>query len=454
MPKAKTKTTDFTTGSIIPHLIVFSLPILIGQVFQSLYNSVDSIVVGRYVGTTALAAVSASGDVAFMLVGFFTGLSSGAGVLFSRYFGAKDHKNLHDSIHTAMAFSVIFGALIAALGMLLTPFLLKVVACPDDVYAEATSYLRIYFIGAVFTSIYNVGSGVLRAVGDSRDPLIFLIISSLANIVLDLLFVLCFGMGVEGVAIATVIAQILSVVMVMKTMMRTDEVFKLRLSDLRINKKLLGEILNLGLPAGIQTCLISVSNLFVQRYINLLGSAAMAGMGAAKKVDKFVGLIANSVALGTTSVISQNVGAKQTARAFKAIRGSILVCMIAIAALGIPTYHFAEKVLTLFTDDPAALAYGISMIHVMMPMYYLQMCNNIFANAVRGFGKSRAVMVLSLLGMVGVRQIFLNTAMAVNPCAEMVYWAYPVGWGAASLFVFIYFLFAIVLPYRRTQSAT
>lgn len=453
MQAAKSKTTDFTTGRIIPQLIIFSLPILIGQIFQSLYNSVDAIVVGQFVGTTALAAVSTSSDISFMLVGFFTGLSSGAGVLFSRYFGAKDYKNLHDSIHTAMAFSVVFGLVVAAAGLLVSPWLLHVVACPAEVYPEAVRYLRIYFIGAMLTSVYNVGSGVLRAVGDSRDPLIFLIVSSVVNIVLDLLFVLVFDMGVEGVAIATVLAQLLSVVMVIWTMIRTDDVFKLRLKDLRINKELLLKILDLGLPAGVQTCVVSVSNLFIQRYINLLGSAAMAGMGAAKKVDKFISIISNSVALGATTVVSQNVGANKIRRAFKGVRGSLLVCMIAIAVLGIPLYYGAETALTLFTNDVDALAYGVSMMHVMIPMYYLQMCNSLFGNVVRGFGKSRAVMVLSLLGMVGMRQIFLHTAMALHPCAEVVYISFPVGWGCAALFVFLYFLFAIVLPYYRAKTA-
>ena len=453
MAQAKSKTSDFTTGRIIPQLIVFALPILLGQVFQTLYNSVDSIVVGRYVGTTALAAVAASSDISYMLVGFFTGLSSGAGVLFSRYFGARDYDKLHDAIHTAMAFSVIFGLVIAGLGLVITPWLLKVVACPDDVYPEAIRYLRIYISGAVLTSIYNVASGALRAVGDSRDPLIFLIVSSLVNIALDLLFVLGFGMGVEGVAIATVLAQLVSVVMVLWTMMRTDDVYQLQLKDLRIDKALLLKILDLGLPAGIQVCLICISNLFMQRFINLLGSAAMAGMGAAKKVDKFINIISNSVALSATTMVSQNVGANNYRRAFKGLRSAFMIAMVAVAALAIPLYYSAETALSLFTEDAAALAYGVSMMHVMVPTYYLQMSNSILSNVVRGFGKSRTVMVLSLLSLVGMRQLFLHIAMAIRPCAEVVYLSFPVGWLFGASFMFLYFLFAILRPYYRTKRA-
>ncbi len=449
----KSKSTDFTRGSIIPLLITFSLPILIGQLFQNLYNSVDSIVVGQYVGTTALAAVSTSADVSFMIVGFFTGLSAGAGVLFSRFFGARDWKNLHDSIHTAIAFSAVFGTIISIAGYFLTPTLLRIVACPEDVYPDAILYLRIYCIGAVFTSIYNVGSGVLRAVGDSIDPLIYLIVSSVANILLDLLFVLAFKMGVAGVAIATVLSQILSVGLVMHTMLKTDDVFKLTVRDLRIDGKLLLQILDLGLPAAIQTCLISISNLFVQRYINMLGKEAMAGMGAAKKVDKFVGMISNSVAIGATTFVSQNVGANQYDRAFKGIRSCFVICSIAIAVIGTPTYFFAGTILQLFTkNDQEALSYGIRMIHVMMPLYYFQMCNNIFANTVRGFGRSRAVMVLSLLGMVGMRQLFLNIFMHLSPSAEIVYYAYPVGWFFAALFVFIYYLKTIKHVHKQAPT--
>ena len=450
--QSKTKTTDFTRGKVIPQILLFSLPILLGQLFQNLYNSVDSIVVGRFVGLTALAAVSTSAEVSYMLVGFFTGLSVGAGVLFSRYFGAKDYDNLHDAIHTALAFSLILGVLVSLVGIVFTPQILRIMSCPEDVFREALVYLRIYSVGVLFTAIYNVASGVLRAVGNSRDPFRYLVISSVTNIVLDLVFVIVFHLGILGVALATVLSQLLSMVMALGNMIRTSDVYQLRPRELKVRKDLLLQILDLGLPAAVQSSLISISNLFVQRFINMLGPAAIAGMGAAKKVDKFAGMIGNSVGLAATTFISQNVGARQMERAFKGIRASFYICMVTITVVAVPTYVYARTVLSLFTEDPEALVYGVSMIHILVPMFSVAMVNQIMTQAVRGFGKSRMVMVLSLLGMVGMRQLFLQIGMGIHPSPEVVYWAYPLGWGCSGLFCTLYYLFAIRLKYNRGKK--
>lgn len=449
---ARRSSTDLTEGNIAKQLVVFALPILMGQVFQNLYNSVDSIVVGNFVGTTALAAVTSSADISRLLVGFFTGLAAGSGVLFSRYFGAKDEKNLHDSIHTGLLFSLILGVTMAVTGVIITPLLLRLVGCPADVYGESIVYLRIYFIGVLFTSLYNVASGVLRAVGDSKHPFYYLVAASCTNIVLDLLFVVVFQMGVAGVAIATIISQLLSVTLAVRQMMTTTDVYKLVLRDLRIDGRILKQVLVLGLPAAIQSGLISLSNLFVQRYINGFGSAAMAGTGAAKKIDSYVGMVALSLGQATPAFISQNIGAQKPQRAFKGLWTVVGLGFGTIAVIGPIIFFNAEFFIRLFTQDAAAVTYGIAMIHVMLPLYGLQTFHQVFSNAVRGFGKSVVVMFTSVGGLIVCRQIFLAWTMARNPVIENVFWGFPVGWGCAAGLAFVYYLLAIRLPYLRTQK--
>ncbi|MDE6589607.1 MAG: MATE family efflux transporter, partial [Oscillospiraceae bacterium] len=356
---ARKSSTDLTEGNIAKQLIIFALPILMGQVFQNLYNSVDSIVVGNFVSTQALAAVTSSADISRLLVGFFTGLAAGSGVLFSRYFGAKDEKNLHDAIHTGLFFSLILGVTMAVVGIIITPLLLKMVDCPADVWNDSVTYLRIYFIGVLFTSLYNVASGVLRAVGDSRHPFYYLVAASCTNIVLDLLFVAVFQMGVAGVAIATIISQFLSVTLAVRQMLTTNDVYKLIPKDLKIDGRILKEVLVLGLPAAIQSGLISLSNLFVQRYINGFGSAAMAGTGAAKKIDNYVGMVAMSLGQATPAFIGQNMGAKKPERAFRGLWTVVGLGFATIAVIGPVIFFNAEFFVRLFTKDAAAVAYGV-----------------------------------------------------------------------------------------------
>ena len=450
----KKSSTNLTTGSITKQILVFAVPIFVGQLFQTLYNSVDAIVVGNAVGTTALAAVSASADISHLLVGFFAGLSTGAGVLFSRSFGAGDHKKLHDAIHTALTFSLILGVSMAVLGVLISPLLLNIVDCPPDVYEEALLYLRIYLVGVLFTALYNVGAGVLRAVGDSKNPFYFLVISSITNIVLDVLLVVVFPLGVAGAALATVGSQFVSVFLVFRKMLFTNDVYKLVLRDLHINKQLLLEVLDLGLPAAVQACLTSVSNLFVTRYINSFGSAAMAGIGAAKKIDRFAGMVAQSLGLATSTFVGQNVGAKKFGRAFSGIRVCLAVGFAYVAVVGSAIYFNAEPLTRVFTADADAIGYGVAMITTMIPLYFCQAFNQIIANAVRGFGKSRVVMVCSLSGMIVCRQIFLAITMSMNWSVYNIYYGYPLGWFFAALFVFIYYWFAIRRKYKEEAKFT
>ena len=445
----KKSSKDLTEGSITKQLMLFMLPIFVGQIFQNLYNSVDSIVVGQAVGTTALAAVSASGDISMMLIGFFTGLSTGAGVLFSRFFGAKDMESLHDSVHPAVAFSLFFGVLVAGIGVAFSPLLLLVVDCPEDVYAEALSYLRVYLVGILFTSIYNVGAGVLRAVGDSRTPFIYLVIASCCNIVLDVVLVVALKMGVLGAVLSTVISQLLSVVMVFWRMLRTEDVYKLVPRDLKMDKALLKEILRLGLPAAVQSSLLGLSNLFIQRYINSFGAAALAGMGAAKRLDRFINMIAQCLGLAVSTFVSQNVGARRVDRAFRGIRTSIIVCLSYAVVVGGLVLIFVHPLLGIFSRDEEAIRYGANMLYVMVPFYFIMALNQIYSNAVRGFGKSFVVMVCSVAGMIGCRQLYLIIAMNIHYSIWTLYAAFPVGWFFASSSVIVYYFLAIRRRYKR-----
>lgn len=448
---ADKRSVDLTEGNIVKSIILFALPLLLGQIFQNLYNSVDSIVVGQAVGVTALAAVTSCADISNILVGFFTGLSVGAGVLFSRFFGAKDYDRLHRAIHTAITFSIIVGVSMVIIGILISPFLLRIVDCPDDVYPEAITYLRIYFIGVMFTAIYNVQSGVLRAVGDSRTPLYYLIIASVTNIALDILFVVVLHMGVAGVAIATILAQSESVILVTVRMLRTGDVYKLVLKDLRIEGKLLREILRLGIPAAIQSCLITFSNLFLQRYINGFGTAAMAGAGAGKKIDSYISQLTVALAQSLTTYISQCVGANKYERAFKAIRYTLLINFATVIAVSVPLYIFAGNVATLFTNDPDALRYAVMMNHTLVPLYILQSFHQVFSNSVRGFGKSTVTMFTTVAGLIVLRQIYLAVATHMEHNIVLVFLSWPVGWFFSALFAFLYYMFAVKLPYRKAQ---
>lgn len=433
------KTVDLTQGAIWKQMILFSLPILVGYLFQNLYNSVDSLVVGNFVGKSALAAVNACSPISNLLVGFFTGMSTGASVVFSRCFGARDYQKLKESIHTTVLFAVILGVSMAAVGILMSSFLLHVVDCPADVFPEADAYLNVYIAGILFTAIYNVGAGILRAVGDSRSPFYALVAASITNIVLDVVFVTVVQLGVLGVAVATILAQFLSVVLVFGKLLRADERYRLDWRALKINKTLLLEVVDLGLPAGLQTCMISISNMFVQRYINGFGSTAMAGVGVAQRLDKFASMPCQSIGLATTTFVSQNIGANRRDRIARGMKVCFGLCLGSVALIGIPLYFASEPLVALFNRDPEVIRYGVAMMHTIIPLYITMAVNQLFSGALRGFGHSKAVMFLSLIGMIGARQLFLYLSMRINPVIDNVFYGYPLAWGVSALTMVIYY---------------
>ena len=311
----KTTTRDMTSGSIVRQILLFSVPLMLGNVFQMLYNTVDSVVVGRFVSTQALAAVNSTTMVVNMLVFFFNGFATGAGVVIGQHFGARDMNRLHTAIETTMAITFVLCAAFTVLGIALVQPMLRLMSTPDDVFGDAVTYLRIYFMGITGLLIYNIGSGILRAVGDSVRPLYFLILTSLLNIALDLLFVLGFGMGIDGVALATIVSQFISAVLTLRLLTATKDIYRFVWRDLRIDGSVLKHIVTVGLPAGIQSVITAFSNVFVQGYVNVFGSVVMAGWGCYNKLDQFIMLPMQSMAMAATAFVSQNIGAGQEQRA-------------------------------------------------------------------------------------------------------------------------------------------
>lgn len=348
---------DMTTGSITRHIISFALPLLIGNIFQQLYNTVDTWVLGRYVSNEAYAAVGSVGPIVNMLIGFFTGLSSGAGVVISQYYGAHRHEDVQRTVHTSIMMTLILGIFFTILGIAITPYMLALMKTPQDVLPEAKTYLYIYFSGILGLMLYNIGAGILRAVGDSQRPFYFLVVCAVINTVLDLLFVLKLGMGVEGVALATIFAQGISALLVMIVLLRTNECIKLHPAKLRIHTDILKKIFRVGIPAAIQMAITAFSNIFVQSYINYFGGDCMSGWTTYSKVDQLLFLPMQSIALASTTFVGQNLGCNQIERAKKGVRVSLTTALISTAVLMIPVLLFAPSIVAFFNDKTEVTNY-------------------------------------------------------------------------------------------------
>lgn len=358
-----------TEGVIWKQLLLFALPLLLGNLFQQFYNTVDSIVVGNYIGANALASVGASTPIVNLMVGMFTGLGTGAGVVIAQFFGAKDHKGVHDGVHTTIALCLVSGLVMAVVGVALSPTILRLLDTPAEIMEGSVTYLQIYFMGVMALMIYNMGSGILRAVGDSRTPLYFLMVSSVVNILLDLLFVIKIQMGVAGVAWATLIAQAISACLVLIRLMTSTESYKLILKDIRFHKKVLLETIRIGLPGGIQNAVISFSNLIVQYNINSFGAAAVAGCSAYTKIDGFAILPVMSFSMAITTFTGQNIGAKNYDRVRKGAKTCLVIALAVTLTLSGGLYLFGEKLLRVFSSDQQVLSYAVQMMHFLVPGY-------------------------------------------------------------------------------------
>lgn len=419
---------DMTQGTIWKHLINFAFPLLIGNIFQQLYNTVDSIVVGNFVGADALGAVTSTIPVVITLIGLFIGLTMGASVVISQYFGARDIENLRRATHTAVVSTIVMSLIISAIGYYSTPYLLRMMNTPESVFREAVVYLQIFSLGLLGTMLYNMGSSILRAVGDSRRPLYFLILASVLNIFLDLLFVIKFSMGVAGVAYATILAQFISGIIIFWILFRSHECHSLTFREMKIDRKILGRIIAIGFPTGFQMAVTSFSNVFVQAYINSYGAASTAGWGIYSRVDAFVILPVQSMAMSITTFVGQNAGAQKSDRIRQGVRDGlkislgISVCIITII------YTLAPYIAGLFNRDAQVLYYGVLFLRLNGIFDPFNVMNQVQAGALRGVGDARTPMVIMLTSFVILRQVYLFVISRITSSIYFIAIGYPIGW--------------------------
>ena len=433
-------TRDMTTGSIIGQIVLFALPLMLGNAFQMLYNTVDAVVVGNFVGKEALAAVGSTTMIVNMLVFFFNGFSVGASVVVARLFGQKDLPMLHKAVETTITLTFVICVVFTLIGIAGVRPMLRLMATPDDVFGDAVTYLTIYFAGITGLLIYNMGSGILRAVGDTTRPLLFLILTSLLNIALDLLFVIRFGMGIAGVGYATILSQAVSAVLILVMLTRTRNIYRLDWKDLQIDRQLTARIFSISMPAGIQSVITAVSNTFVQSYINHFCSACMAGWSCYNKMDQFILLPMQSMAMAATTFVSQNIGASKRGRAQRGIRTTILLTLAVTGLIAAVLYVFAEPATGLFTKDTAVIEFSVLFLRTNVIFLLANCVNHTMAGALRGMGDSRGPMVIMLLCFVAVRQayLFIITRFFFNT-PRAVGFGYPVGWVSCCVIELLYY---------------
>ena len=429
-----------TEGPIWKRIIAFAIPLFLGNLFQQLYNTADSLIVGNFLGSEALAAVSSSGSLIFLLVGFFNGIAIGAGVVIARYYGARQLERVQKAIHTTIAFGLVSGATLTLAGILLTPHLLIWMGTPADVLPQSILYFRIYFCGSLAFVLYNIFVGILQSVGDSRHPLIYLIISSLVNILLDLLFVGVLGMGVGSAAAATIISQFVSAVLCLIHLTRSPEEYRVHFNKIRFDLFYLKQIIQNGLPSGMQNSIISIANVVVQANINSFGKMAMAGCGAYSKIEGFGFLPITCFAMSLTTFISQNLGAGEYGRVKKGARFGILCSLCLAELVGIAIYIFSPTLIAGFNSDPQVVAFGVTQARTVTLFYFLLAFSHCVAGILRGAGRAAVPMLVMLCCWCLIRISYITIAVRIFPVIDVVFWAYPLTWTLSSILFLIYFL--------------
>ena len=431
---------DITQGVIWKQLLAFFFPLWFGTFFQQLYNTVDTVVVGRFVGKDALAAVGSTGVIVNLTVGIFTGLASGAVVVIAQHFGARRGDKVHESVHTAILLAVIIGAVFTAAGFLLTPWALRAMGTTPEALPGAILYLRIFFLGMIPNVVYNMGTGVLRAVGDSRRPLYFLIAASLCNIVLDLLMVLVFRMGVAGVAVATVCSQVLSAVLVVLSLMRANGApFQLFPRSLKLERSSLSAVMRVGVPTALQSVMYSASNIVIQAAINSFGTDAVAAWTAYGKMDIFFWMTVTAMSQSITTFAGQNYGAGEYGRLKKGVRVSVAMTAAFTALISLVMFLLARPLLTIFTPDADVLEVGVVMVRFLCPTYITYILVELLPGAIRGAGKSLAPMLISVFGVCGLRLAWIFAVVPLHHTIQAVSLSYPITWSITSLALWLYY---------------
>ncbi len=457
LPTGRRGDVNLTEGNIWWQIIYFAIPLVLGNLFQQLYNMVDTWVVGNFVSDAAFAAVGTVAPIINTLIGFFMGLASGAGVIISQSYGRGDLPAVKKAVLASVIMTLVMGVAFTAIGVSFTPMMLDFINTPDEVTLEATTYLRIYFAGVIGLMVYNMGAGILRAVGDSKRPFYFLVVSAITNIVLDLLFVIKFGMGVAGVAIATIISQLISAILVTIVLLKTSSPVKLGISELihsiRNIKELsetFGKIIRVGIPAALQMAITAFSNVFIQSYINYFGKEVMAGYTAYNKIDAILFMPMQSLALSATTFVGQNLGAGKPLRAKKGANVALAISIISTVLLSIPVMVFAPQLVVFFIDVDSAVSYGTMFLRFMTPFYLLCTVNQVYAGALRGSGNSKAPMIIMLTSFVAFRQayMFIVSNFISNTIIPIVS-AYPAGWLLSSILTIIVYLRA---PFVRASK--
>ena len=439
---------DMCSGPLIPKILQFSVPLMLSGILQLLFNAADIIVVGQFTGSQAMAAVGSTGSLNNLIVNIFLGFSIGSSVLMARFYGAKE--NIHDLVHTSILLALLSGVILVFLGLALAKPLLTLMGTPYDVIDQAVLYMRIVFLGMPALITYDFGAGILRAIGDTRRPLAYLFIAGVINVCLNLFFVIVFGLGVAGVAIATIISQYTSAFLIIRCMMKSQSVYSLALKDLRINRQTLKQIVRIGLPAGIQGAVFNISNVLIQSSINSFGSIAMAGNTAASNIEGFVYTAMNSLYQASTSFTSQNIGARKTERIVPVLIACLSIVIAVGAILSGIAITFGEGLLGIYSSDAEVIQYGLQRLHVVCLTYFLCGMMDVACGSIRGMGYSMTPTIVSLTGACGLRILWIYTIFRMDHTLFNLYLSYPISW----IVTFIAHIVCFIVFYRAWKNRT
>lgn len=436
------KENRITEGSIFGQLLLFFFPILFGTFFQQLYNTADAMVVGRFVGKQALAAVGGSTSTLInLLVGFFVGLSSGATVVISQFYGARKADKVHWAVHTSIAFSVIGGIIFMIVGLVGSPWALETMKTPEDVMGHAVVYIRIYFLGIIVNLVYNMGAGILRAVGDSRRPLYFLIASCFTNIILDVLLVAVLRMGVAGAALATITSQLLSAILVVRALMKTDDMYKLEWKKVRIDQRMLQRIVRIGIPAGMQSVMYNISNVIIQAGVNTLGTDNVTAWATYGKVDGLYWMMINALGISATTFVGQNFGAGRLDRVRKGAGACMVIGVVLTASVGAVLYNGGHLLVELFTTDLRVQAISMDLLHFMVPTFITYIAIEILSGTLRGVGDAWMPLVITGIGVCAVRVLWIMLVLPHYHTIIGAAFCYPLTWSLTTVAFVIYYYF-------------
>ena len=440
-----------TVGSVPRKMLTFALPIFLSNLFQQLYNAVDSLIVGKFIGEQALAAVSSSGSLIMLLTGFINGLSMGAGVLIARFYGAGDDDHVERAVHTTVALGIAAGCILTVLGVLLSPQILRWIGTPADVIQNSILYFRIYFLGCSAVVLYNMAASILQSVGDSRSPMKYLILASLTNVALDLLFVAVLDLGVGSAAMATIISQILSASLALGRLTRTDRSYRIRWRRVRFEGVMLRQVVTLGVPSGVQNSVVSLANVIVQANINAFSSSAIAGCGAYSKIEGFAFLPVTCFALALSTFVSQNIGAQRYDRVRTGMKFGLLCSPILAECIGVGIFFLSPVLVSAFNNQPEVVAFGVNYAHTVSLFYCLLAFSHCCAGIMRGMGRPIVPMTIMLSVWCALRITYITLTVRAIPSIQVVYWAYPLTWAISSI-LFVFCLSKLRFPPMPSQD--